>query len=93
MPAPNPANMVFASKTSYAALMLGYLVLVYAITKGLETSRFGYYLFAIRDNEAAAGAAGVPDCCASAGAPATSRLTAMLAILTFIPAPNATGQT
>src|SRR5450631_3565147 len=59
MPAPNPANMVFASKTSYAALMLGYLVLVYAVTKGLEASRFGYYLFAIRDNEEAAGAAGV----------------------------------
>jgi branched-chain amino acid transport system permease protein len=44
MPAPNLAGMVFASKTTYAALMLGYLVLVYA---------------AIRDNEDAAGAAGV----------------------------------
>jgi branched-chain amino acid transport system permease protein len=59
MPAPNLANMVFASKTTYAALMLGYLVLVYAVTKGLEATRFGYYLFAIRDNEDAAGAAGV----------------------------------
>jgi branched-chain amino acid transport system permease protein len=59
MPAPNPLGMVFASKTTYAALMLGYLVLVYAVTKGLEASRFGYYLFAIRDNEDAAGAAGV----------------------------------
>jgi branched-chain amino acid transport system permease protein len=53
------AGMVFASKTTYAALMLGYLVFVYAFTKGLEASRFGYYLFAIRDNEDAAGAAGV----------------------------------
>jgi branched-chain amino acid transport system permease protein len=52
-------GMVFALKTTYAALMLGYLVFVYAITKGLEASRFGYYLFAIRDNEDAAGAAGV----------------------------------
>src|SRR5258708_20810428 len=59
MPAPNLAGMVFASKTTYAALMLGYLVLVYAVTKGLEASRFGYYLFAIRDNEDAAGAPGV----------------------------------
>src|SRR3984885_10353350 len=59
MPAPNLLGMVFASKTTYAALMLGYLVAVYAITKGLEASRFGYYLFAIRDNEDAAGAAGV----------------------------------
>src|ERR1700721_2544688 len=49
MPAPNPLGMVFASKTTYAALMLFYLVAVYAITKALEASRFGYYLFAIRD--------------------------------------------
>jgi branched-chain amino acid transport system permease protein len=53
------SGMVFASKTTYAALMLGYLVFVFAITKGLEASRFGYYLFAIRDNEDAASAAGV----------------------------------
>jgi branched-chain amino acid transport system permease protein len=59
MPAPNLAGMVFASKAGYAALMLVYLVLVYAITKGLEASRFGYYLLAIRDNEDAASAAGV----------------------------------
>lgn len=52
-------GMVFASKSTYAALMLGYLVAVYAITKTLEASRFGYYLFAIRDNEDAAAAAGV----------------------------------
>jgi branched-chain amino acid transport system permease protein len=53
------SGMVFASKETYAALMLGYLVFVYAITKGLEASRYGYYLFAIRDNEDAASAAGV----------------------------------
>lgn len=53
------SGMVFASKETYAALMLGYLVFVYAITKGLEASRYGYYLFAIRDNEEAASAAGV----------------------------------
>ncbi len=52
-------GMVFVSKSTYAALMLGYLVMVYAITKALEASRFGYYLFAIRDNEDAASAAGV----------------------------------
>jgi branched-chain amino acid transport system permease protein len=58
-PGTSLAGMVFASKSSYAALMLGYLVAVYCITKALEASRFGYYLFAIRDNEDAAGAAGV----------------------------------
>jgi branched-chain amino acid transport system permease protein len=51
--------MVFASKTTYAILMLGYLVLAYVVTKALEASRFGYYLFAIRDDEDAASAAGV----------------------------------
>src|SRR6201994_4204366 len=58
-PVSSLAGMVFASKSTYAALMLGYLVMAYAITKALEASRFGYYLFAIRDNEDAAGAAGV----------------------------------
>lgn len=58
-PAPSLINMVFTSKTTYAALMLGYAVLVYAITKALEASRYGYYLFAIRDDEDAASAAGV----------------------------------
>src|SRR5882672_867486 len=58
-PVSSLAGMVFSSKPAYAVLMLGYLVLVYAITKGLEASRFGYYLFAIRDNEDAASAAGV----------------------------------
>jgi branched-chain amino acid transport system permease protein len=58
-PVASLTGMVFASKTTYAALMLGYLVFIYAITKALEASRFGYYLLAIRDNEDAAAAAGV----------------------------------
>jgi branched-chain amino acid transport system permease protein len=58
-PTPSLINMVFTSKTTYAALMLGYVVIVYAISKGLEASRYGYYLLAIRDNEDAASAAGV----------------------------------
>ena len=52
-------NMVFSSKTTYATLMLGYLFTVFAVTKFLEASRFGYYLFAIRDDEDAANAAGI----------------------------------
>ena len=52
-------NMVFSSKTTYATLMLGYLFIVFAVTKYLEASRFGYYLFAIRDDEDAANAAGI----------------------------------
>ena len=53
------ANMVFSSKTIYAWIMLGYAVAIYAVTKTLEASRFGYYLCAIRDDEDAAAAAGV----------------------------------
>ena len=59
LPVPDLANMVFASKTVYAALMLVYLVACYAVTKSLECSRYGYYLYAVRDDEDAARAAGV----------------------------------
>lgn len=59
LPTPSAANMVFSSKTVYASIMLGYLVLCYAITKALEATRYGYYLFAVRDDEDAASAAGV----------------------------------
>jgi len=59
MPGVGPAAMVFKTKGSYALLMLGYLVLAYAVTKLLESSRFGYYLLAVRDNEDAAEAAGI----------------------------------
>ena len=53
------ANMVFASQRAYAALMLGYLAIVYTITKTLEGSRYGLHMFAVRDDEDAAIAAGV----------------------------------
>jgi branched-chain amino acid transport system permease protein len=59
LPTPSVVNMVFASKTTYAALMLSYLVTVYLVTKVVEGSRYGFYLFAIRDDEEAASAAGV----------------------------------
>lgn len=59
LPVPSTANMVFDSKAIYAALMLCYLVLVYAVTKLIEGSRYGFYLFAVRDDEDAASAAGV----------------------------------
>lgn len=58
-PMPDPANMVLGSKTAYEALMLVYLIAAYAITRWLEASRFGFYLFAIRDNDEAAAAAGI----------------------------------
>src|SRR6478752_2804140 len=51
LPVPNALNMVFASKTAYTALMLGYLVALYVLTKIIEGSRYGFYLFAVRDDE------------------------------------------
>jgi len=59
LPTPSLANMVFAAKTTYAALMLGYMVVVYAAVKYIEGSRYGFRLFAIRDEEDAASAAGI----------------------------------
>src|ERR1700760_3443276 len=58
-PVPDLANMVLGSKAAYEALMLVYLLAAYAITRWLEASRFGFYLFAIRDNDEAAAGAGI----------------------------------
>lgn len=58
-PAANATTMVFASKQAYLVLMLGYLLLSYAVTKLIDGSRFSYYLFATRDDEDAASAAGL----------------------------------
>jgi branched-chain amino acid transport system permease protein len=59
LPVVSAGNMVFASKTTYAVMLLAYLVVVYVLTKVLEGSRYGLYLFAVRDDEEAASAAGV----------------------------------
>ncbi len=40
-------------------MTLIYLILAYAIMRWLEASRFGFYLFAVRDNDDAAAAAGI----------------------------------
>jgi branched-chain amino acid transport system permease protein len=58
-PVPGLASMVFASKGAYVVVMLVFLVAVFAFTKWLEGSRYGYYLFAVRDDADAASAAGV----------------------------------
>jgi branched-chain amino acid transport system permease protein len=58
-PVPDLANMVLGSKAAYEALMLAYLLAAYVITRWLEASRFGFHLFAVRDNDDAAAAAGI----------------------------------
>ncbi len=67
-PVPNAVNMVFASRTTYVAVMLGYVAAVYAIAKTLEGSRYGLRMFAVRDDEDAASAAGVNPLLVRAGA-------------------------
>lgn len=59
MPVADVLNMVFDSKQSYMLLMLAYLMIMYTVSKSIEGSRYGYYLFAVRDNEDAASAAGI----------------------------------
>ncbi|MCF8478608.1 MAG: branched-chain amino acid ABC transporter permease [Pseudolabrys sp.] len=71
-PVSSLTNMVFASKTIYVVIMLGFLVIVYAITKWLEASRYGYYLFAVRDDSDAASAAGLNPLLVKTGAMALS---------------------
>src|SRR6201994_370356 len=58
-PVPDPADMVLGTKTGYQVLTLIYLLAAYALTRWLEASRFGFYLFAVRDNDDAAAAAGI----------------------------------
>jgi branched-chain amino acid transport system permease protein len=53
------ANMIFRDRMSYAILMLGYLVVCLAVGLVVLRSRLGYYLQAVRDNEAAARASGI----------------------------------
>jgi branched-chain amino acid transport system permease protein len=72
LPVASVANMVFDSKTVYAALMLAWLVICYALTKVLEASRYGYYLYAVRDDEDAAKSAGVNPLAVRTGAMAAS---------------------
>jgi len=52
-------NMIFPSRIAYAWIMLGFLLFCLAASLYLLRSRLGYYLQAVRDNEAAAQAAGI----------------------------------
>jgi branched-chain amino acid transport system permease protein len=78
LPTPSVAHMVFTSKMTYAATMLVYMVASYVLAKCLEGSRYGYYLFAIRDDEDAASAAGVNPLLARTGAMCVSAFLAAI---------------
>ena len=53
------SNMIFIERWKYALLMFGFMVIVVLITVWLRRARLGHYLMAIRDDEDAAGAAGI----------------------------------
>lgn len=52
-------NMIFPGRIAYAWIMLGFLCCCLAASLLLLRSRLGYYLQAVRDNEAAAQASGI----------------------------------
>jgi branched-chain amino acid transport system permease protein len=58
-PLESVANMVFAGKAPYLALTLVYMLTLYALSVWIEQSRYGFYLFATRDDEDAAAAIGI----------------------------------
>jgi branched-chain amino acid transport system permease protein len=58
--ADQPWNMMFDSRTPYFELILAMVVLLAFGTRALERSRFGQYLMALREDEDAAEASGVP---------------------------------
>ncbi len=56
---PSLAHFMFESKRTYAYVALGFLLAGLAVAYGIERSRLGYYLVAIREEEDAARALGV----------------------------------
>jgi branched-chain amino acid transport system permease protein len=58
-PVPNAFNMVFSGKAPYLALMLAYMLALFVLSIWIQHSRFGYYLFAARDDEDGAAAIGI----------------------------------
>ncbi|MBN9063980.1 MAG: branched-chain amino acid ABC transporter permease [Rhizobiales bacterium] len=53
-------NMIFQQRWAYAALFLGYLAVTLLTSIVILRSRLGYYLQAVRDNDKAAEASGIP---------------------------------
>jgi branched-chain amino acid transport system permease protein len=54
------ANMMWQGKRGYLLLAFAYMVLVYAVCKIIERRKIGYSLVAIREDQDAARACGVP---------------------------------
>lgn len=58
-PVPSFVDMVFRHQAPYVALALIYMLSLFALSIWFERTRYGYYLFATRDNEDGAAAIGI----------------------------------
>ena len=55
----SPVDMVFKSQWPNLMIVLAYMILLFALSVWIEQSRYGYYLFATRDDEDGASAIGI----------------------------------
>jgi branched-chain amino acid transport system permease protein len=53
------ADMVFRTQWPNLVIVLGYMIFLFALSVWIEQSRYGYYLFATRDDEDGASAIGI----------------------------------
>jgi branched-chain amino acid transport system permease protein len=53
------ADMVFKTQWPNLVIVLGYMIFLFALSGWIEQSRYGYYLFATRDDEDGASAIGI----------------------------------
>ena len=58
-PVPSAVDMVFKSQWPYATIVIAYMLAMFALSVWIEQTRYGYYLFATRDDEDGASAIGI----------------------------------
>jgi branched-chain amino acid transport system permease protein len=58
-PIPSPIDMVFRAQWPNLVITLAFLLFLFAISALIEKGRYGYYLFATRDDEESAAAVGI----------------------------------
>lgn len=58
-PVPSPIDMVFKDQWPNLMIVLAFMLFLFAVSVSIERSRYGYYLFATRDDEDGASAIGI----------------------------------
>ena len=58
-PVPSPINMVFKDQWPNLLIVLAFMLFLFVLSVCIEQSRYGYYLFATRDDEDGASAVGI----------------------------------